>query len=83
MLSVVVSAPIVVSRAGNMQKHLGDLNNSDKITHRKWTLGFCVFYGLVFTGLIGLAIMNVPNDQVAMRDGGNINITGSLKISAK
>jgi hypothetical protein len=70
-------------RADNMQKHPDDLNDDDKITHRKWTIAFCFFYSFVFIGLISLAVMNVPNDQVAMRDGGNINITGSLKISAK
>ena len=64
-----------------MQMHPEDLNDSDKITHRKWTIAFCLIYSLVFTGLIGLAVMNVPNDQVATRDVGNI--TGSLKISSK
>jgi hypothetical protein len=66
-----------------MQRQPDDLNDDDKITHRKWTIAFCFIYSLVFIGLISLAVMNVPNDQVAMRDGGNINITGSLKISAK
>jgi hypothetical protein len=66
-----------------MQRQPHDLNDGDKITHRKWTIAFCSFYSLVFIGLISLAVMNVPNDQLAMRDGGNINITGSLKISAK
>ena len=64
-----------------MQKHADDLNGIDKITHRKWTIACCLIYGLVFTGLVGLAVMNVPNDQVAMRDVGNI--TGSLKISPR
>jgi|HubBroStandDraft_2_1064218.scaffolds.fasta_scaffold589227_1 hypothetical protein len=64
-----------------MQKHPDDLNDVDKITHRKWTIAFCLFYSVVFTGLIGLAMMNVPNEQVAMRDVANI--TGSLKLSPK
>jgi hypothetical protein len=64
-----------------MQRHPDDLNDSDKITHRKWTIAICLIYSLVFTGLIGLAVMNVPNDQVAMSHVSNI--TGSLKISAK
>lgn len=64
-----------------MQRHPDDLNDSDKVTHRKWTIAFCFIYSLVFTGLIGLAVMNVPNDQVAMSNASNI--TGSLKISAK
>jgi hypothetical protein len=64
-----------------MQRPPYDLNDSDKITHRKWTIAFCLIYSLVFTGLIGLAVMNVPNDQVAMSNVSNI--TGSLKISAK
>ena len=66
-----------------MQRQPDDLSDGDKITHRKWTIAFCLIYSLVFIGLISLAVLNVPNDQVAMRDGGNINITGSLKLSAK
>jgi hypothetical protein len=64
-----------------MQRHLDDLNDSDKITHRKWTIAICLIYSFVFTSLIGLAVMNVPNDEVAMSNVSNI--TGSLKISAK
>jgi hypothetical protein len=64
-----------------MQGHPDDLNDGDRITHRKWTIGFSLIYSIVFIGLISLAVMNVPNDQVAMRDVGSI--TGSLKISPK
>jgi hypothetical protein len=64
-----------------MQRHPDDLSDSDKTTHRKWTIAICLIYSLVFTSLIGLAVMNVPNDQVAMSNVSNI--AGSLKISAK
>jgi hypothetical protein len=79
---VVAIAGIVASEGTDkMQRHADNLNDVDKITHRKWTIAICLIYGLVFTGLIGLAVMNVPNDQVAMSNVSNI--IGSLKISAK
>jgi hypothetical protein len=66
-----------------MQKNPGELSDDDRLTYRRWTIGFSLLYAVVFISFAGLVIMHPPiTDEVVAKVEGR-NVIGPVTLASK
>jgi hypothetical protein len=66
-----------------MQRNPGELSDDDRLTYRRWTIGFSVFYGVVFIAFASLAMMPPPITREVVAKIEGRNVTGPVVVASK
>jgi hypothetical protein len=66
-----------------MQKNPGELGDGDRLTYRRWTIGFSLLYGVVLIAFASLVMMHPPiADEVVTKVEGR-NAAGPVTLASK